>query len=277
MKIKKTKITPKNKSKKSEDRANEVYLQVLEMIEREVEALEALKEKKKILMLEEKVKFYKNKKEISEKEIKEYFGDYKDIKEVKKKGINYYIKLSKKTREQIRQASKEVRQAIGFALLGKPVKILTGKEFQKDGVKLTEKVPKYYKEKYNNKVINEKLGMVSLDLAGVKDDIAHGVGAIKSSAFIAVPEIIKYGKIFDRQRNWKQRGWDTFVIIAPIKIGSVRYIQEVVVKKDINRLGLYLHETEIKKRLEDFIKTYNDRNYLLGHLPISRLIIAQKI
>jgi len=249
-------------------RENEIYLQILELIEKEYDKLHS-----KQVELKEEIEQYGSKKEITKTEIKKYFGDYKNITELKKKGIDYYSKLPKEIREYIKHAPKEIRKAIGFALLGKPVKILTGKEFQKDGVKLTEKVPKYYKEKYGGKVVNRELGEVSLDLEGVKDDIGHKLGSIKSAAFIAVPEVIMYGKIFSREKNWKQRGWDTFVIIAPIKIKTVRYIEEVIIKKSEIRQGLYLHKTEIKKRLEEICQTHLN----MGTLPISKLIIAQKI
>ena len=112
-----------------------------------------------------------------------------------------------------------------------------------------------------------------MDLTGVKDDISHKLGAAKSSAFVAVPEVIKYGKIFSREKNWKNRSWDSFVIIAPIKIGTIRYIEEVIVKKGIERQGLYLHEVEIKKKLENFIQTHLN----MGNSLTSKLIIAQKI
>ncbi len=82
-----------------------------------------------------------------------------------------------------------------------------------------------------------------------------------------------YGKIFSREKNWKNRGWTTFVIIAPIKIGTVRYIEEVIIKRMSNRQGLYLHEAEIKKRLESLFQTHTE----VGNFPISKLIIAQKI
>ena len=249
-------------------RENEIYLQILELIEKEYDKLHS-----KQVELKEEIEQYGSKKEITKTEIKKYFGNYKNLDELKKKGINYYSKLPKKIREYIKHCSKEVRQAIGFALLGKPVKILTGKEFQKDGIKLTVKVPKYYKEKYDGKVINKKLGEVSLDLNGVKDDMGHKLSFLKSSAFIAVPEVIMYGKIFSREKNWKNRGWTTFVIIAPIKIRTKRFIQEVVIKRNSVRQGLYLHEVEIKKRLIDSIQAHTK----LGRLPISKLIIAQKI
>jgi len=110
-------------------------------------------------------------------------------------------------------------------------------------------------------------------LEGVKDDIGHKLGSIKSAAFIAVPEVIMYGKIFSREKNWKNRAYDTFVIIAPIKIKTVRYIEEIIVKKMPNRQGLYLHEVETKKRLESLFQTHTK----VGNFQISKLIIAQKI
>lgn len=189
------------------------------------------------------------------------------------KGIQYYSKLPKELREKIKNSSKEVREAVAFAMLGKPVKQLTGNEFQKDDIKLTDKVPAYYQEKYGGKVANKEIGEVMLDLEGVQDDIGHHLSKLKCCAFAAVPEVVMNGKIFDRQKNWKKRGYDSYVIIAPVKIGTQRYIEEVVVKRNNKRQGFYLHEVEIKKRLEDFIKTHTE----VGHLPTSRLIIAQKI
>ena len=173
----------------------------------------------------------------------------------------------------IKHCSKEVRQAIGFALLGKPVKILTGKEFQKYDRKITDKVTAYYQNKYCGKVKNKEIGEVSLDLEGIKDDVGHILHKLKCCTFMAVPDVIMYGKIFNRETNWKNRKWDSFVIIAPIKIGTIRYIEEVIVKKGIERQGLYLHEVEIKKKLENFIQTHLN----MGNSLTSKLIIAQKI
>ena len=158
------------------------------------------------------------------------------------------------------------------AVSGRPVVTLTGKEFQKDGVPLTEKVPAWYDEMFRGAVRSPELGDVILDLEGVKDSMGHGIGREKSAAFAAVPDIIRKGTVFDRQSNWKGRGYDTSVISAPVRIGDTDYAGEVVVKTGKDRQGLYLHEVENKKRLEDAFKTAN------GSAPqASRLILGQKL
>ena len=129
------------------------------------------------------------------------------------------------------------------AVSGRPVVTLTGKEFQKDGVPLTEKVPAWYDEMFRGAVRNPESGDVSLK-----------------------------GTVFDRQSNWKGRGDDTSVISAPVRIGDTDYAGEVVVKTGKDRQGVYLHEVENKKRLENAFKTAN------GSAPqASRLIWGQKL
>jgi hypothetical protein len=167
----------------------------------------------------------------------------------------------------------EVSNALEFALHGDPVTSLTGKEFQPDGVKLTDKVPQWYKTHFNGVAANPELGEVKLDLEGVKDSMGHGMGREKAAAYAAVPYIIKYGVVYDRQTNWKQRGYDTAVIIAPIKFAGQNYIGEVVVKRQPNRQGFYLHEVEIQKKLESAFKTPTKG----GAPQASRLIIADHL
>ena len=48
--------------------------------------------------------------------------------------------------------------ALDYLINGKPVKYVTGKEFQKDGIKLTEKVPEYYELFFNSYAIYSILG-----------------------------------------------------------------------------------------------------------------------
>lgn len=151
-----------------------------------------------------------------------------------------------------------------------PVTALTGQEFQKDGVPLTEKVTKLWKERFNGVAISPELGEVRLDLEGVKSSIGHGIGSLKSAAFACVEDVIRNGIVFDRQENWKGRGYDTAVIAAPVTIKDVEYICEVVVEQRSNRQGFYLHEVEIKKKLEDVFKTSTEG----GTPQASRSILA---
>lgn len=151
-----------------------------------------------------------------------------------------------------------------------PVTALTGQEFQKDGVPLTEKVTKLWKEQFNGIAISPELGEVRLDLEGVKSSIGHGIGSLKSAAFACVEDVIRNGIVFDRQENWKGRGYDTAVIAAPVTIKDVEYICKVVVEQRSNRQGFYLHEVEIKKKLEDVFKTSTEG----GTPQASRSILA---
>ena len=168
----------------------------------------------------------------------------------------------------------EISNAYNFAIGGEPVAHLTGQEFQKDGVPLTQKVPDFYRTKFGGVVTNPELGAVQIDTEGVKDSLGHGVGSLKSAAFAAVPEIIQNGVVFNREADWKGRGYDTAVIVAPITIGGVNYVGEVVVKRGAQRQGFYLHEVEISKGLEKAFKTAT------GSAPqarTSRLILSTKL
>ena len=171
------------------------------------------------------------------------------------------------------EQEKEIRDAYDYAMNGEPAAQLTGNEFQKDGVPLTQKVTKFYQDEYGGKVVHPELGEVKLDLEGVKSSLGHGIGRAKSAAYAAVPQLIEKGKIFERQTNWKGRGYDTVVMAAPLEIGGVPYIGEVVVEKRSNRQGFYLHEVEVKEKLADAFKTSTKG----GASPVSRLIISQLI
>ena len=85
----------------------------------------------------------------------------------------------------------EKLNAYNFAIKAQAVETLTGEEFAPDGEKLTLKVTRFYKEKYNGEVENPLVGKVKLDLEGVKSSLAHGIGRVKAAAFTAVPSIIK--------------------------------------------------------------------------------------
>ncbi len=144
----------------------------------------------------------------------------------------------------------ETLAKINEVMTMKPVKAITGNEFQKDDIPLTDKVTEYYTKNYNNKVINPELGTINLLRGGVKASIAHGIGAKKSSAFMVVPEVIQNGLIIDRQSNWKNRGYDTVIISAPVSINGIEHVAEVIVIKDKETNNFYLHEVDIKEKLQ---------------------------
>lgn len=165
------------------------------------------------------------------------------------------------------------KAAMDFLERTAPVANLTGQEFQKDGVKLTDKVPAYFKS-IGNVARNDELGDVVLDLKGVEDSIAHGVGRLKSAAFMAVPDVIEKGFIFNREENWKERGWNTAVIVAPVKIGEEDYVCEVVVKKVRGQQRFYLHEVEIKRTLDGVFKSVANNG---NASQVSKLILGKHL
>ncbi len=122
---------------------------------------------------------------------------------------------------------------------------LTGKEFPKGNKKLTEQVNEYF-ESIGGKAYNPQIGEVLLTNRGIKDSIAHGVGRTKALTFAAVPSVIEKGAIIDYEENWKDRGYNTYVIAAPIMIdGSLAHVG-VVVMEDKRTHRYYLHEALTK-------------------------------
>ncbi|GHT63411.1 hypothetical protein FACS1894110_01160 [Spirochaetia bacterium] len=161
-----------------------------------------------------------------------------------------------------------------WLLNAEPISKLTGEEFRKSSINLITQVETYFKS-VGGSVERQEIGTIELGRSGIKSSIAHGIGRNKAIAFKAVPEIIKKGKIVDHQTNWKNRGYDTYVINAPIQIGNEEYIGEVIVNHyEANENGYYLHEVEIKSKLRDAFKTGLDTSASEG---ASTLIIAQKL
>nr|DAP13264.1 MAG TPA: PolyVal ADP-Ribosyltransferase [Caudoviricetes sp.] len=93
-----------------------------------------------------------------------------------------------------------------------------------------------------NTAENEELGSIILRKRGVKDDVSHGIGREKVAAFMAVPDVLKRGKVVDYRENWKGRGYDTAVVAAPIKISDEDYIAGVCVKRASGENRFYVHE-----------------------------------
>lgn len=164
------------------------------------------------------------------------------------------------------------KAAMDFLERTAPVANLTGQEFQKDGVRLTDKVSAYFNS-IGNVAHNEELGDVILNLEGIRDSIAHGVGRQKAAAFMAVKDVIEKGFIFNQETNWKNRNYDSAVIIAPISINNTDYICEVVITRKPNENRFYLHEVEIKETLEKAFKTPTEGRASQA----SRLIIGKHL
>ena len=151
----------------------------------------------------------------------------------------------------------DVNKAVDFALNGNPVAELSGNEFAPTGKNdLVDRVEEFFKS-IGGKAVNEELGEVLLNRASVKSSLGHGIGREKAAAFAAVPAVIQNGVVFDRQKNWKGRGVDSFVLAAPIKIGNEMYVCEAIVeqKSNGNERRFYLHEVNLQSLLSETIKT----------------------
>ena len=124
---------------------------------------------------------------------------------------------------------------------------LSGKEF---GRGLTpEKMAEHWQTVCGGKVEHDALGVVVLTKRSAKDCLAHGLHREKIAVFAKVHDVIRNGVVFDRQSNWKQRGYDTCCLAAPVTISGKEYICQVVVKQFKDRNQFYLHEVELKEKL----------------------------
>ncbi|MCQ2300805.1 MAG: hypothetical protein MJZ81_11855 [Bacteroidales bacterium] len=144
----------------------------------------------------------------------------------------------------------DVKRMKSFLFASEPVVSISGTDFGPDGRKLTDKVPEYFEQMFGGCAVNPELGRVCLDIEGVQSDLGHGIGRLKSAAFTAVHDTIEKGLVFNRSYDWKNRGWETAVIGAPILIAGRRFVCEVIVKTLPNSQNFYLHEVEAEEKVE---------------------------
>lgn len=131
----------------------------------------------------------------------------------------------------------------------KPVASLNGNEFAKGETDLVTQVSDYFKS-IGNKV-ESKYGTIVLNRTGVKSSVSHGIGRKKAVAFMAVPDVIKNGRIIDYTDNYKKRGYDTAVFSAPIQLGDEDYYVAAVINVEKEKNSFYLHEVAVVNKKED--------------------------
>lgn len=127
-----------------------------------------------------------------------------------------------------------------------PVVSLTGNEFAKSNVDLITQVTDYFNSVGG--VAHSQYGDVRLTRSGVKASIGHGIGRNKAIAFKAVQNVLQDGLMIDYQKNWKQRGYNTAVIAAPITIGQNDYYMAAIVIEQSGTNDYYLHEVLLKEK-----------------------------
>lgn len=128
----------------------------------------------------------------------------------------------------------------------KPVASLNGNEFAKGETDLVTQVSDYFKS-IGNKV-ESKYGTIVLNRTGVKSSVSHGIGRKKAVAFMAVPDVIKNGRIIDYTDNYKNSKKDRAVFAAPLSISGEEYYLAAVVEIDKYKNSFYLHEVALKNK-----------------------------
>ncbi|QRY31155.1 hypothetical protein JVX96_24225 [Variovorax sp. PDNC026] len=133
---------------------------------------------------------------------------------------------------------------------GAPMAAMSGKEFASDGVPLTEKVTQFYENTGNTQVDVAGIGLVSLDRQAVKSSLFHGIGRDKATAFAAVPDVLKNGKIIHAEAMEGSRDAGmVYHVAAPVRIGDRDMVEVVLVRADSNAKRMYVHEVVLKEKL----------------------------
>lgn len=186
--------------------------------------------------LEEQVEVYERARDNWYAMLEEASENYKSGQEVAGEEKNRIEHPDQVTDERIEQNFETVRKM-------EPVANLKGDEFGKSERSLKDRVIEFYEQ--IGKVHNETVGDIYLTKDSVKDDLAHEIGRIKAITFAAVPDILRKGKVLKYSKNWKNRGYDSVIIGAPIHIAEGNnagdyYGLAVVKVMEDNRM--YLHE-----------------------------------
>lgn len=135
-----------------------------------------------------------------------------------------------------------------------PVCILKGDEFlPKEGTTFKSQVSNYFQQQGGS--ANSPFGVVVLDMKGIKNDIHHGMGRLKSVSFAAIKDVLEKGVVINPMAQYHTNGKKnpTGMIAAPIQIGDEKYVcvVEVIANTQIQRL--YVHEVTLTKTLQKVV------------------------
>lgn len=132
---------------------------------------------------------------------------------------------------------------------------LTGQEFPKGDVSLTDQVTQFFNS-IGGKVTRPGFGDVALTRRGVKDSVSHGIGRKKAISFAAVPDIIRDGVQIDFQDNWKGRNYQTYIFAGRVAIDGTPHDMGVIVRSNDAHNRFYVHEVvQIEKGDTSTFKT----------------------
>ena len=113
------------------------------------------------------------------------------------------------------------------------------------GKNVADKIYSYFKS-IGGSIENPVLGTVELTKSGAKSTVFHGVGRDKIKAVGAIKSVIENGAIVSKTSDWKNRGYDTYIIAGKGNIDGKKSVVGVIVKAypSDNQKGnkFYLHE-----------------------------------
>lgn len=145
----------------------------------------------------------------------------------RKKMTRFDIKNFEITKDQVFENMKVVTSMDNVATL-------KGDEIKGKPKEVIDAATTYFNE-IGNSVHNVGLGDITLSKRGAKATVNHGkVYDNKSSAIVALKEVLANGKIIDAQRNWNGKDFDTVVLAAPVEIAKKDNYMAVVLKRRIN-------------------------------------------
>ena len=116
--------------------------------------------------------------------------------------------------------------------------------FGKDRAENITNIVDYF-NKLGNKVEREGFGIVELTKNGARATVEHGNSRAKQIAVASIPEVIQKGIKIGFEKNWQNRGYDTHVFAAPVKINGAKLYEGVIVREYILQNGMknfYVHE-----------------------------------
>ncbi len=142
--------------------------------------------------------------------------------------------------------------------------------------KMTESIEAYFKD-IGGKVVNPVLGIVELNKKGAKTTVFHGMSGEKFTAVAAIKDVIEKGFIISHDTNWKNRGYDTYLIAGKGDINGDTSVVGVIVKNYPNSKHnnkFYLHE--VIKIGASHTAVDNNSTHVNEQTPINNNIISQE-
>lgn len=121
------------------------------------------------------------------------------------------------------------------------VKHLTGEELNDASKPLDQQISNLFAS-VGNVAHREGFGEVELNRYGVDGIINHKPNRSKVLGVAAIKEVIEKGYIIKTNLNWKGRGYDSYMIAAPVGLGDATVYVAAVVNRDQGTNKFYLDE-----------------------------------